>query len=193
MSRGNARSRKEELKEVASRLFAERGFESVSINDIGAELGLTGPAMYHYYRSKEALLIDVLNAMAEAQLAGFAEIDVEGADPHVVLRRLVEYHVDFALTQTANFTAWRTEFPRLPTAERHRLRRTMRAYLDRWVEVVSRIHPGEDPRAVRAACQMAFAFMQSPSEPTAGSSFEGLREVLIEGTTAALSGAMRVG
>jgi len=39
----------------AFKLFSERGFDGVSIRDIAADAGLTNPALYRHYPSKEAL------------------------------------------------------------------------------------------------------------------------------------------
>ena len=44
---------------VAATLFSERGYDSVSINDIGFAAGVTGPAIYRYFPSKEALLLSI--------------------------------------------------------------------------------------------------------------------------------------
>jgi AcrR family transcriptional regulator len=40
---------------AAAQLFARHGYHAVGINDISGELGLTGPAFYRHYPSKEAL------------------------------------------------------------------------------------------------------------------------------------------
>ena len=48
--------RRQQLVRAASRLFAERGFRSVSMEDLAAEAGVSGPAIYRHFASKEALL-----------------------------------------------------------------------------------------------------------------------------------------
>jgi len=51
--------RQELILKVAATLFSERGYDSVSINDIGFAAGVTGPAIYRYFPSKEALLLSI--------------------------------------------------------------------------------------------------------------------------------------
>ena len=54
---------KSEILETAKRLFLERGFENVNIEDIVKEIGVTRGAFYHYFRSREALIYAVIDGM----------------------------------------------------------------------------------------------------------------------------------
>lgn len=47
--------------EVATRLFVEHGVDRVTLREIAAEVGCRAPALYRYFRSKEALLLAVHN------------------------------------------------------------------------------------------------------------------------------------
>lgn len=51
--------------EVATALFAERGFAGTSLQDIATAAGLTRPALYHYFASKEDLLSRLVSAATE--------------------------------------------------------------------------------------------------------------------------------
>ncbi|TQN27521.1 TetR family transcriptional regulator [Haloactinospora alba] len=57
----------ERLLSVASRLFAERGFERVSVQELVDTAGVTKGAMYHYYSSKEDLLFAVYQRVLAMQ------------------------------------------------------------------------------------------------------------------------------
>ena len=48
---------------AARALFAERGFEAASIDDIALAAGVTKGAVYHHFPSKEAIFVDVLDAV----------------------------------------------------------------------------------------------------------------------------------
>ena len=56
MSQMRARTgtRREEILDAAARLFAERGYHGVSIDDIGAAVGMSGPGFYRHFAGKEA-------------------------------------------------------------------------------------------------------------------------------------------
>jgi len=51
---------REEIKDAALRQLAEGGPAGVSVNAIGRELGVSGPALYRYFRSRDALLTELV-------------------------------------------------------------------------------------------------------------------------------------
>lgn len=78
----------DEVKQVALRQLAEGGPSAVSVNAIAKELGLSGPALYRYFRSRDALLTALaLDAYrdfaAELRAASSTEL---GLDPVARLR-----------------------------------------------------------------------------------------------------------
>jgi AcrR family transcriptional regulator len=50
---------KERVLRAALDLFAKRGFDQVTIRDIGDAAGVTNPALYRHYPSKEELGVDL--------------------------------------------------------------------------------------------------------------------------------------
>src|ERR1700741_5361169 len=92
------RSRREELLDAAALLFAEHGFARVTMDDIGAACGISGPALYHHFESKEAMLGEMLVSISRYLLGGGRAIVDLGGAPADTLGRLIEFHVDFAVT-----------------------------------------------------------------------------------------------
>lgn len=60
---------REKLLQVATRRFAESGFDGVSIAAIADELGLTKQALLHHFASKEKLYGQVLSRISDRFLA----------------------------------------------------------------------------------------------------------------------------
>jgi AcrR family transcriptional regulator len=149
---------------AAARLFAQRGYHAVGINDISGELGLTGPAFYRHYPSKEALLVAVLDEAITSHLEDVVELVRSIRDPSVTLRAIVDNHVAFVLNQTANISTWRTEFRSLPEADRHRLRYLQRLYTEEWVHTLRQLRPTLTAEEARTVCQGAIALIQSATE-----------------------------
>jgi AcrR family transcriptional regulator len=56
-----AAARRQQLLDTALALFAERGFEHTSLKDLGAAVGVAPGLVYHYFRSKDDLLLAVLD------------------------------------------------------------------------------------------------------------------------------------
>ncbi|WP_020672867.1 TetR/AcrR family transcriptional regulator [Amycolatopsis nigrescens] len=68
---------------VASRLFADQGFENTSVQEIVQAAGVTKGAMYHHFGSKEDLLVEIYHRMLAMQLKRLERIaggDAEVAD-----------------------------------------------------------------------------------------------------------------
>ncbi len=53
-----------ELLDKATELFAEKGYEATSLQDIAVAVGVSRPALYHYLRSKEDLLVMLAKQMS---------------------------------------------------------------------------------------------------------------------------------
>src|SRR5688572_16100689 len=49
----------------ATRLFAERGYAATSVREVVEACGCTKPALYYYFRSKEALFVEAIRAETE--------------------------------------------------------------------------------------------------------------------------------
>lgn len=48
--------------DAAVALFAERGYEAATMQDVAASIGMTAPALYYYYDSKQDLLFEVIES-----------------------------------------------------------------------------------------------------------------------------------
>ena len=64
--------RKQDLIQIAYRLFITRGYEHTSVDEIIAEAGIAKGTYYYYFESKEQMLEDVIGMMLQAE-AGKAE------------------------------------------------------------------------------------------------------------------------
>src|ERR1700674_5409393 len=94
------RNRKQELVAVAARLFATRGYRSVGVDDIGEALGLSGPAIYRHYPSKEALLVAVFDEVITSHLEEVCDIVSLGRTPRQTLDAIVDHHIRFVYAET---------------------------------------------------------------------------------------------
>jgi AcrR family transcriptional regulator len=156
------RSRRDEILEIAVGLFAARGYHGVSMDDIGAAAGVTGPALYHHFAGKEAMLVAALIPVSERLLAGGRDhIATHADDPDAALAALVEFHVDFALDDPAVIALHLHELDRLPEDPRRQIRRLQRLYVEEWVRVLIELHDGLAPEEARVLAHAAFGLMNS--------------------------------
>jgi AcrR family transcriptional regulator len=82
--------RRDLILKVAARLFAENGLDSVPINEIGIAAGITGPAIYRYFASKETLLVSVYNYLYQRYSNGITLILAEEISAWKSLEMLVD-------------------------------------------------------------------------------------------------------
>ncbi|WP_345802449.1 TetR/AcrR family transcriptional regulator [Microbacterium sp. AZCO] len=139
----------------AARLFAERGFSGVSLEDLGASVGVSGPAVYRHFANKQALLSAILVGVSERLLAGGQEVVARHDDPAEQLAALIAFHVDFALRDADVIRVQDRDLASLSDEDRGRVRRLQREYVELWIRVLTRVHPerGESDLRVRAhAC-----------------------------------------
>ena len=156
------RSRRDEILEIAVGLFAARGYHGVSMDDIGAAAGVTGPALYHHFAGKEAMLAAALIPVSEGLLAGGRDRAAgHPGDPRAALESLIDFHVEFALAHPAVIALHLHELDRLPDEPRRRIRRLQRMYVEEWVTVLTALHPGLPDGEARVLAHAAFGLMNS--------------------------------
>jgi AcrR family transcriptional regulator len=155
-------TRRQQIIEVAAELFAARGFHGVSIYDLGAALGTSGPALYKHFASKDALLGAMLVDISRRLLVeGTARAEAARPDgPDAVLESLVAWHVEFALTRPALITVQFRDLESLAEADRRSVRRLQRRYVELWVDAI-RAAVGADQAHARSAAHAVFGLINS--------------------------------
>jgi AcrR family transcriptional regulator len=155
-------SRRDEILRAAAQLFAERGSRAVGVDDVGAAVGVTGPAIYRHFASKDAMLAEMLVRISETLLAGGTDRVAEvGDDPAAQLRALIAFHVDFALDNPALITVQDRDLGSLADTDAAQVRRLQRRYVEEWVSVLARLHPAADAATCRARAHAVFGLINS--------------------------------
>jgi AcrR family transcriptional regulator len=86
-SRMTGSERREQLIEIARRVFAERGFDGASVEEIAARAGVSKPVVYEHFGGKEGMyavvvdreVLQLLEMMREALTEGSARMLLEQA------------------------------------------------------------------------------------------------------------------
>ncbi len=121
--------RSEQLLDTAVRLFAERGYPAVSLDDIAAELGMAGPSIYHWYATKADLLVAAFTAASArltARHTGRPDLD-----------ELVTGYVELGLAERALFAVYVLEAKNLPPEAARRVRHALAADVAAWVDALT--------------------------------------------------------
>ncbi len=150
--------RRRELLAIAANLFAKRGFANVTVDDIGDAAGVSGPALYHHFKGKEALLGEMLIGISEYLLDGGRKVTLVGGD---VLEGLVEFHARFAVDDRALITVHFRDLVHATEQDQRTVRRLQARYVTVWVDELIREQPEHDRRTARATVQATFGLINS--------------------------------
>lgn len=154
-------SRREQILAAAAELFSRHGFHGVGIDEIGAAVGVSGPALYRHFRSKDAMLGEMLTSISEELLTGGLDRRDRTADPAKLLGELVAFQVDFALDNPALITVQERSLGNLTDPDRRRVRALQRRYVEVWVQAIRDSTPDLGEPAARAAAHAIFGLINS--------------------------------
>ena len=156
-------SRPEQILEAAVRLFRQHGFHGAGIDQIGAEVGISGPAIYRHYPNKLSLLIAASERAAEQLESAAKHIVADASSADDALDRLIDMHVRFALADRELIAVYLEEERNIPTEERRRIRRLQRSYLEQWLQPLEQLVPSSSPERLRATLYAVYAILNSPT------------------------------
>ncbi len=154
-------TRRDQILATAAELFAARGFHGVSVADLGRACGVSGPALYKHFASKEAILAEMLVSISEELLAvGTERVDASSGAADAVAA-LVGWHVDFALRHRALIVVQDRDWESLPPVDREKVRALQREYVDLWSAQLRRLDRGLTVDESRAKAHAAFGLINS--------------------------------
>lgn len=86
-SRMTAKERREQLIRVARQLFAEKGFEGTSIEEIASRAKVSKPVVYEHFGGKEGIYAVIVDREVEGLTTALTEALKAGGHPKVLLER----------------------------------------------------------------------------------------------------------
>ncbi|MDH6236585.1 TetR/AcrR family transcriptional regulator [Cryobacterium sp. CG_9.6] len=178
--------RREALLEAAATLFARSGFNGASLEDLGAAVGISGPAVYRHFSGKQAVLSALLVGVSEDLVAGGSTVVDQTADASAALGDLVRFHINFALSNPDVIRVQDRDLDSLAAEDRHRVRALQRSYVELWVSVLRRVHPEVSEALLRIRAHATFGLLNSTPHSARSSSQSDVRTLLEEMAIAAL-------
>ena len=154
-------NRRKALLTAAAALFAADGFNRVSLEDLGAAAGVSGPAVYRHFAGKQAVLGALLLSVSQDLLEGGRNVVASSGDHAAALAGLVEFHVDFALSHPDVIRVQDQDFSNLEDDDEAQVRTLQRNYVELWVDVLAGLHPDTDPAELRMRAHATFGLINS--------------------------------
>jgi TetR/AcrR family transcriptional regulator len=144
MARGRAPTfdaSREQILAQAARLFAAQGFVGTSMNAVAEACALSKPTLYHYFRDKHELAMQICGSHVQGLAALVEEVRAEQLPPREHLRALIERFVrEYGQAQDAHRVL--TEDVKFLNAEdRERLLAVERGVVSAFAEAVAAVRP----------------------------------------------------
>ncbi|QNE47228.1 TetR/AcrR family transcriptional regulator [Glaciihabitans sp. INWT7] len=153
--------RRTALLDSAARLFAERGFDRVSMEDLGSAAGVSGPAVYRHFPGKQSVLAALLTDVSQGLFDGGTIVVERGSDATATLHELIAFHVTFALANADVIRVQDRDLESLAPADQHQVRALQRNYVELWVGVLARLDPDTPAAALRVKAHATFGLINS--------------------------------
>ncbi|MGW8815954.1 TetR/AcrR family transcriptional regulator [Gordonia terrae] len=128
--------RRRELLAAAAVMFAERGFTAVRLDDLGAAVGISGPALYRHFQNKEAVLSELLVGVSQHLLEAGTDVVRSQPDGEPALRGLIDFHVAFSIESPQLIQIQDRDLHSLPDHSRRQVRHMQRRYVQLWVDTI---------------------------------------------------------
>jgi len=181
--------RRTALLAAAAELFALRGFARVSLEDLGAAAGVSGPAVYRHFPGKQAVLAALLIDVSRDLVNGGQAVIASAGDYTEALRALIAFHVEFALSNPDVIVVQDRDLDSLAPEDRQAVRSLQRSYIEAWVGVLAGIHPGIVASELRIRARATFGLINSTPHSARTSPKAAVRRLLEAMAFAALTTA----
>lgn len=120
--RRRPKDRKVQIMRAAARAFSERGYYPVGVDEIAAEVGISGPALYRHFANKYALLVAAAEEGARQLLEAARAADEPETKPEerldALIRAVAEHTID--IRREAGLYRWEGRYLEQPDRARIR-------------------------------------------------------------------------
>ena len=123
-------SKREKVLEVATRLFAAKGFDGTSVRRIAEEAGLSVAGMFHYFPSKEEILHEIMMGFMEEGLRKLTEICKSNEGPIEKLEEVCRFYAEYYAGHKDQLTILISEGKSLSFEHRKAFLEKQRQYLN---------------------------------------------------------------
>ncbi|MDQ2585594.1 TetR/AcrR family transcriptional regulator [Saccharothrix yanglingensis] len=137
MARGT-RATPERIVGAAVRLFAAKGFDATTVQEVVEAASVTKGALYHYFGSKDDLLLEIYRSLIGRQMAELDAIVAQGLDAGAAVRRILVSLVETTAESVDETAVFVREMHRLDAERMAEFRAERRRYHETFREVVER-------------------------------------------------------
>jgi len=123
-----SKRRRQEVIDVAARIFNEKGYEATSIQEIAEEVGILKGSLYYYIDTKEDLLFSVIKQAYDAALGVIEELEQREGSALELIEALLEEHARVFASTFVQSSVFFREFRALSEERQETIREAADVY-----------------------------------------------------------------
>jgi AcrR family transcriptional regulator len=171
---------------AALELFSRQGYQDTGIDEIGAAAGVSGPAIYRHFGSKQELLAAAFMDSFDRRRAQLRDRIAGVTDAATRLELIVRDTVENTLDERQVLTLYTRELRHLPREMRAPVQRKQQELATDWVKVLSAVHPQLSSAQARMAVVCVHNLIATLASTDGGMDRDDLERMLVEMSLAAL-------
>jgi AcrR family transcriptional regulator len=144
-------SRREALLDGAVELFARDGYAQITMEEIGASVGMAGPSIYNHFAGKAEILDAAITRATQWLQFLLNQVLSTAGSPAEATRELVRGYAAFAVPHSELVEVLISETQYLPDDRRQATRRAQIDFVTDWVRLLRHDRPTADPTELRIA------------------------------------------
>ena len=162
-------TRRDQILAAARDLMSRHGYQSVSLNQIGAAAGIAGPSLYHHFTGKPDILASILQVAVD-RMELYRRAALRGGGTDDMLAALARSYVTFAAANTEVFRIFVNDAIYLPDGEFSCIDTAHRRHVATWTVLAEILDSDDDPidPQQRVSCALSivneFATTRPPRE-----------------------------
>jgi AcrR family transcriptional regulator len=139
--------RQQQVVYQAAKIFAKRGYDQTTMQELAASMDLAAGTLYHYFAGKEDLLMAICDQLMEPLLDQAGELLGGDRDPEAQLRAVVRRWVEHVVEHRDHMLVFQQERHLIESGDRWRKVRASRKAFERLAaEALARARPAADSR-----------------------------------------------
>ncbi|RNL62782.1 TetR/AcrR family transcriptional regulator [Nocardioides marmoriginsengisoli] len=157
-------SRREQILVAAARLFAESGYDNVSLGAIGSAVDMSGPSIYHHFDSKAQILSTVLRRAVRRIDLDRERTQQEHGFTEASLTQSIQDYLALAATRYDLFRIFTSETMHLPAAEQVWIHEALKNYVSELVDLLVALRPSTSTGEAHARITAALSVINDLAE-----------------------------
>jgi len=130
------RNRREDILQAARVLFREKGYHATTIRDIATQCGLLSGSLYAHIRTKEDLLFEITEQVANQFLAGIDQIVAGHEDAVTKFRNALRAHIAIVADHIEAAAVFSHEWKNLSGNRKQYIQMKRDTYEEQWTQII---------------------------------------------------------